>query len=48
MSVLWPKEEAFFTGTVTAYTASSGMHAIRYDDGDTERLKLAHAVVAWL
>jgi len=48
VSVLWPKEGVFFTGTVTAFTPSTGVHVVRYDDGDVSRNKLSDEVVVWL
>ena len=48
VSVLWAKENAFFVGTVTAFTPSTGVHTIKYDDGDVGRTKLDGEVVVWL
>lgn len=33
VSILWANSQ-FYQGTVVRYTASSGMHTVRYDDGE--------------
>lgn len=43
VSILWPKENAFFVGTITAFTPSTGMHTIKYEDGDVTRNKCVPA-----
>ena len=45
--VFWPAEGAFFPGTVQAFNAKNGKHAVRYDDGDVEVL-LAAERIEWV
>jgi hypothetical protein len=48
VSVFWPSEKAFFPGTVAAFSVAAGVHTIRYDDGDTEKVTLSRETVEWL
>ena len=36
-----PPEGNFFSGTVTYFSAHTGEHTVRYDDGDAEEVGLA-------
>jgi hypothetical protein len=38
--VFWEAENAWFYGTVKAFDAASGKHAVSYDDGDEQTLAL--------
>jgi hypothetical protein len=38
--VFWKAENAWFYGTVKAFDAASGKHAVSYDDGDEQTLAL--------
>jgi len=40
VSVYFPSDEKFHPGEVTTFDASTGQHAVRYDDGKQERLWL--------
>ena len=46
--VFWPAEGAFFPGTVQAFNAKNGKHAVRYDDGDVEEVLLAAERIEWV
>ena len=46
--VFWPAEGAFFPGTVLAFNAKNGKHAVRYDDGDVEEVLLAAERIEWV
>jgi DNA mismatch repair protein MSH6 len=48
LRVWWPEERAFFEAAVASYDAASGRHAVRYDDGDEEAVRLADERVEWL
>lgn len=43
VKVLWPVDGKWYQGTVCAYDASKKQHRLRYEDGDTELVKLGIA-----
>jgi hypothetical protein len=43
VKVLWPVDGKWYQGTVCAYEASTKQHRLRYEDGDTELVKLGIA-----
>ena len=47
LRVLW-KGDMFYCGTVTAYEADTGKHAVTYDDGDVRLYRLAEKTMEWL
>ena len=38
----------WYQGTVEAYDSSTGMHRVRFKDGDNKQCKLAQEAIVWL
>lgn len=38
--VFWPVDSSWYTGTVQQYDSNSGEHLLKYQDGDTEWVKI--------
>lgn len=47
LSVYWPADDAWYSGTVTDHNLSNGQHLVKYDDGEEEWVLLAHERVRW-
>lgn len=47
LSVYWPADDAWYSGTVTNHNSSNGQHLVKYDDGEEEWVLLAHERVRW-
>ncbi|KAK3269265.1 hypothetical protein CYMTET_19506 [Cymbomonas tetramitiformis] len=48
LKVWWPQDEVWYEGTVEAYDTAIGLHDIRYDDNEVEKVNLAYEKIEWL
>jgi hypothetical protein len=47
VSIFWPEDDEYYSGTVSDYSNEDGKHTVRYDDGDAERVLLANETLRW-
>ena len=40
--VFWPVDNSWYTGVVLQYDDATGEHLLKYDDEDTEWVKVCH------
>ncbi|KAI8474891.1 MAG: hypothetical protein J3K34DRAFT_359121, partial [Monoraphidium minutum] len=48
VEIFWEGDSAWYCGTVTGFSVTSGKHLVLYDDGETERLCLGRVPHRWL
>eukprot|EP00850_Spirogloea_muscicola_P017997 SM000160S02538 [mRNA] locus=s160:118607:128498:+ [translate_table: standard] len=48
LEVHWPKDDAWYRGTIVAYQRRSGRHTVLYDDGEREAIVLKREAVRWI
>ena len=48
IGIWWPLDQVFYLGHVEGFTAQTGEHTVRYDDGETEDLLLHMQRIKWL
>jgi hypothetical protein len=44
IEVLWPEDYAWFVGLISSFNRRSGLHLVKYDDGDKQRVDLSQTV----
>lgn len=47
VSIFWPEDDEYYSGTVSGFNGQDGKHSVLYDDGEEERVMLANETWRW-